>query len=273
MALAVLLAQAVAWTGRAEEERPALLFVVTGQSNAGQQGTASELTAAGRAPVGGAWYYAPQHTGKAAAVALQPYGGTFGVELSFARAVRQATGREVVVAKVYRGGTSIIAWSPEYGTAGWRYDMAQVGHGTTAAYQMYPKVLRTARDAAASYEAQTGRPVELAGLIYIQVERDSKYQYGAVRYRDNLSELIAALRSDWNAPGLPVVVIDSHTNLSGGGPVVHEAVVNVAAAVPGTAWVPVRDLPKKNAAHFSSAGVVTLGERLAAAWLALGGAE
>ena len=259
---------------RAQEDAPpALLFVVTGQSNAGQQGTASQLGPGQRAPVSGAWYYAPQHTGKAAAVALQPYGGVFGVELSFARAVREATGREVLIAKVYRGGTSIIAWDANPGTPQWKYDMAQVGHGTTAAYQMYPKVLRTAVDATASYTAQTGRPVELAGLLYIQVERDSKYMYGATRYEGNLTRLIAALRRDWNAPRLPVVVIDSHTNLSGGGPVVHEAVVNVAAAVPGVAWVPVRDLPKKNAAHFSTPGVLALGERLAASWLELWRAE
>ena len=262
MALAVLLAQAAA-TGRAEEERPALLFVVTGQSNAGQQGTATELGPSQRAPVAGAWYYAPQHTGQVAAVALQPYGGAFGVELSFARAVREATGREVVVAKAYRGGTSIIAWSPEPGTAQWKRDMQAVGHKPVMALAMYPKVIETAAAARAAY----GQPVELAGLLYIQVERDSKYMYGATRYEGNLTRLIAALRRDWNAPGLPVVVIDSHTNLSGGGPVVHEAVVNVAAAVPGVAWVPVRDLPKKNAAHFSTPGVLALGERLAAAWL------
>ena len=255
---------------RAQEDAPpALLFVITGQSNAGQQGTAGELTAAERAPVGGAWYYAPQHTGKAAAVALQPYGGMFGVELSFGRAVRQATGREVLIAKVYRGGTSIIAWSPEYGTAQWRYDMKQVGHGTDASYYMFPKTLKVARDAAAAF----GRPVEFAGLVYVQVERDSKYLYGANRYEGNLTRLIGALRREWGAPGLPVVVIDSHTNLSGGGPVVHEAVVNVAAAVPGVAWVPVRDLPKKNAAHFSTPGVLALGERLAASWLELWRAE
>ena len=252
-----------------EEARPALLFIITGQSNAGQQGTATELTASRRAPVAGAWYYAPQHTRQTKAVALQPYGGTFGVELSFARAVAQATGREVVVAKVFRGGTSIIAWSPAYGTTQWKRDMQAVGHKPSLALAMYPKVLKTAADAAASYRAQTGRPVELAGLAYIQVERDSKFLYGAQRYRGNLTELIGALRLAWGAPDLPVVFIDSHTNLSGGGPIVHDAVLAVSADVPGTAWVEVRDLPKKQATHFSSTGVLMLGERLAEAWLGL----
>lgn len=263
VALAALMGGAAA----AQEEEPALLFIITGQSNAGQQGTASQLAPSRRAPVSGAWYYAPQHTKTAAAVALQPYGGVFGVELSFAQAVREATGRDVVIAKVYRGGTSIIAWDPEPGTAQWKRDMQAVGHRPVMSLAMYPKVLKTAAAAAASYTAQTGRATELAGLVYIQVERDSKYMYGATRYRDNLTELIGALRRDWNAPGLPVVFIDSHTNLATGGPVVHEAVVAVAGSDSAAAWVPVRDLPKKEPAHFSSAGVVTLGERLAAAWL------
>ena len=261
LALAALLL-ALTMAAVSAQEQPALLFVITGQSNAGQQGFAADLDPAARAAVDGAWYYAPQPTGNAAIVPMQPYGSTFGVELSFARAVRQATGSGVVIVKVYRGGTSIIAWSPEYGTAQWKYDMKQVGHGTTSAYYMYPRVLKVTRDAASAL----GRPVELAGLVYIQTERDSKYIYGAQRYEANLTRLIAALRYDWGRPDLPVVFIDSHTNPGTGGPLVHDAVVAVARDVPGASWVEVRDLPKKDAAHFNSAGVWALGERLAAAW-------
>jgi hypothetical protein len=255
----------------ATEEAPALLFVVTGQSNAGQQGEAGQLTAAQRGPVEGAVYYAPQHTRSQGLVALQPYGGAFGVELSFARAVRQATGRDVVIAKVFSGGTSIIAWDAAAPNAAWRQEMARVGN--TGKPAMFPRVLDIQRKAAAAYTAATGRPVELAGVLYIQVERDSKVQYGAVRYEGNLTELIGAWRDEWNAPGLPVVFIDSHSSLSGGGPIVHEAVVNVAGDVAGTAWVAVRDLPKKDSVHFNTAGVWTLGERMAAAWLGMWGGE
>lgn len=94
----------------AETARPALLFIVTGQSNAGNNGRAAELGPAERAAVEGAWFYSPQTTKSRQLVPMGPVRGTFGVELSFARAARAACpGREVVVAKVHSGGTSIIA--------------------------------------------------------------------------------------------------------------------------------------------------------------------
>lgn len=264
-ALVVLALAARGATAQSGDATPALLFIITGQSNAGQQGAAGQLTAAQRGPVEGAWYYAPQHTRSQALLPLQPYGGAFGVELSFARVVRQATGRDVVIAKNYSGGTSIIAWSPSAPNAAWKAELAKVGNAGKPA--MYPRVLDIQRKAAAAYTAATGRPVELAGVLYIQVERDSKVMYGATRYEGNLKELIGAWRDEWHAPRLPVVFIDSHSSLSGGGPIVHEAVVATAADVAGAAWVAVRDLPKKDTVHFSTPGVWTLGERLAAAWL------
>lgn len=245
---------------------PALLFVLTGQSNAGQQGKPGQVPAAAVAPVAGAYYRAPQHTKTQSVVAMQPWRGAFGVELSFARAVRAACPeREVMVAKVHSDGTSIIAWSPDAPNSQWTHDLKQVGNAGKG--PQYPRVL----DAAAQAAARFGRPVELAGLLWVQVERDSKYDYGATRYEENLTELVTALRDDWNAPRLPVVAIDSHTQLAGGGAVVHRAIVNVAEDVPGVGWVQTRDLGTSDGIHFDSAGVVLLGERLAAEWLRLAG--
>lgn len=246
--------------------QPALLFVLTGQSNAGQQGKPAQVPASAVAPVEGAYYRAPQHTKVQGVVAMQPWRSSFGAELSFARAVRAACPeREVVVAKVYNGGTSIIGWSPDAPNAAWQYDLKQVGN--TGISPQYPRVLDAAEQAAERF----GRPVELAGLLWVQVERDSKYDYGAARYEANLRELIAALRNDWNAPSLPFVAIDSHTQLDEGGDVVHQAIVNVAESVPAVGWVETRDLGTSDGIHFDSTGVLTLGERLAAEWLRLAG--
>jgi len=252
--------------GAAAQGEPALLFVITGQSNAGQQGKPGQVAAADAAPVAGAYYRAPQHTKVQTVVAMQPWRGAFGVELSFARAVRAACpGREVVVAKVYSGGTSIIAWAPAAPNSQWQYDLGKVGNAGTS--PQYPRVL----DAAAQAAARGGGPTEIAGLLWVQVERDSRYDYGAGRYEANLRELIIALRDDWNKPGLPVVAIDSHTQLDSGGAVVHQAIVDVAGSVPGVGWAATRDLGTSDGIHFNSAGVVTLGERLAAEWLRLAG--
>ncbi len=262
----VLAALTLSGAAGAGDGQPALLFVLTGQSNAGQQGKPGQIPAADAAPAAGAYYRAPQHTKVQGVVAMQPWRSAFGVELSFARAIRAACpGREVVVAKVYSGGTSIIAWDPDAPNSQWKYDLAQVDNAGKA--PQYPRVL----DAAAQAQARFGRPVELAGLLWVQVERDSKYDYGAARYEANLRELITSLRADWNRPGLPVIAIDSHTQLDSGGAVVHQAIVDVAATMPAVGWAETRDLGTSDGIHFDSAGVVALGQRMAAEWLRLAG--
>lgn len=45
----------------------------------------------------------------------------------------------------------------------------------------------------------------------------------------------------------------------------------MAATTPAVGWVQTRDLGTSDGLHFDSAGVVTLGERLAAEWLQLAG--
>ena len=259
VAILAFLVSGLAARAESEPELPALLFVITGQSNAGQKGDAAQL-AGPTAP--GTFYYAPQHTGVRAWLPMQPYRGHFGVEQSFARAVAEATGRTVLIAKTYLGGTSIIAWQPDAPTAQWRRDMAAVGNATKPA--MYPRVRTLVAEATAAWNG----PVALVGIIYVQTERDSRYKYGAARYEDNLRRLINAWRADYG-DDLPVVVMDSHTHMSNGGPVVHDAIFRVVKTTPGVQVVPTRDLPKQDAAHFSSAGLDELGRRFAAAWLSL----
>ncbi len=259
---ALLLALAAPLTARADDppELPPLLFIITGQSNAGQNGRAATLTAP---DVPGAYYYAPQHTRARAWLPMRPYGGAFGVELSFARAVQEATGRTVLVVKLYSGGTSIIAWQPDAPNAQWKRDMATVGNGTKPA--MYPRL----RALVAEAQAAWGGPVEVAGVVWVQNERDSRMGYGAARYEANLRALIAALRADYGE-GLPFVAMDTHTRLAYDA-TVHEAIMRVAESTPGVQVVPTRDLPvmADSRVHFDSAGLTLLGQRYAAAWEAL----
>ena len=237
-----------------EPELPALLFILTGQSNAGPKGSGGEA-------VPGAWLYAPQYSGRAWRQ-MAPVNGRYSVALPFARAVHEATGRTVLVAQVYSGGTSIVAWQPDAPNTPWRQAMSAVGN--TGKPAMYSRVRSLVAEASAAW----GGPVELSGVLYVQVERDSKVAYGAMRYEANLRRLIAAWRADYGA-GLPVMFIDAHTNMTGGGPVVAAAVRAVAADTPATALIPVRDLPKQDWAHFTSTGVDELGRRFAAAWLGM----
>lgn len=262
--VAILLLAVTAVVGQAQQ--PALLFVVTGQSNAGQRGKATQVAASISSAVPGAWYHAPQHTKTQYVVQMKPYSGLFGAELPFAHAIRDACpGRTILVVKRYSGGTSIIAWSPTAPNTQWKMDMSKVGNSGKA--PQYPLVTKAVEQAIAKYNG----PVEVAGVLWLQVERDSKYDYGAARYEQNLSTLIGALRAEYDEPDLPFVAMDSHTQLGSGGAVVHDAIVSVARDVPNVSWVATRDLPTSDGIHFDSHGLVTLGTRLADEWLSLNG--
>ena len=239
MALAVLLAQAVAWTGRAEEERPALLFVVTGQSNAGQLGRGGQA-------VDGAWYYAPQLSARV--LPMGPVAGTFGVELSFARAVRAACpGREVLMVKRWRNATGIEAWDPPAGKM-WRLTAAAVERGRTL----------------------LGRPARVAGVLWVQNEYDTRTAGRGAAYEGRLRELVGAWRASWGE-GLPVVMMGVHT-AGGGAAGVARALDAVAGEMGPAAVVRADDLPvKEDGVHFDNAGLELLGERMAAEWLRLNG--
>lgn len=237
MALAVLLAQAVAWTGRAEEERPALLFVVTGQSNAGQLGRGGEA-------VDGAWYYAPQLSARV--LPMGPVAGTFGVELSFARAVRAACpGREVLMVKRWRNATGIEAWDPPAGKM-WRLTAAAVARGREL----------------------LGRPARVAGVLWVQGEYDTRTAGRGALYEGRLRELVGAWRAAWGPA--PVVMMGVHTAGSGAAGV--GAALDALAAEGGAAVVRADDLPvREDGVHFDEAGLGLLGERMAAEWLRLNG--
>lgn len=264
--LAVLIALflVLVTAGLALASDPVKVIIITGQSNAGQRGEDKYLPAAARsAQVPNALYYAPQHSGTSI-VPMRPYKGLFGVELPLADSLSRACPEsEFLYVKRYSGGTSIIAWDPNAPQrAGWRTDMSAVDNSTKPA--MYPLVRKTLADAT----AKLGRPVQVVGIVYVQIERDSKYGYGAIRYRDNLTNLIAAWRSLYGP--VPVVFIGAHTNIRSYGPVAQAAAEAVASTVPGTALMQVDDLPKVDLAHFRGDGLLTLGGRMAEALVANG---
>ncbi len=273
------------------------IFLITGESNAGSNGNGELLPAAMKQPVANAWLYSPQTFGNKQLRVVEPFryvktkfGITrtgYGLELPIAYALRQSCpDMKMIFVRQYSGGTSLIGWSPDYGTAQWKADMAGVGHASKP--PVYPKLLNVmngARTAMAAVPALSGQPTEVAGAFYVVTERDSKYNYGATRYEAYLRRIIAGMRASWAAPNMDVVFVDSHTSLAGYAATVRQAATNVAAvqpsgfndaggavAVPGTGLVAVRDLPKyKDNVHFNSEGLNELGRRFAEQWLALNG--
>lgn len=234
--LSALLMTGVA-AARAQEDAPALLFVVTGQSNAGQLGRGGES-------VPGAWYYAPQLAARV--LPLGPVDGTFGVELSFARAVREACpGREVLIVKRWRNATGIEAWQPP-GEKMWKLTAAAVERG----------------------RALFGRPVEAAGVLWVQNEYDTRTAARGLAYEGRLRELVGAWRSAWGP--VPVMMMGVHTQ--GGGAASVAKALEVVAAEGGAAVVRADDLTlREDGVHFDNAGLDELGRRMAAEWLRLNG--
>lgn len=230
----VLLLMGVAPAGANEEGR-VLLFVVTGQSNGGMLGHGGEA-------IEGAWLYAPQVSGRV--LPLAPVWGRHGIELSFAATIQEACpGRTVIMVKRWRNATGIEAWSP-------RARMAQ-------------KVLT------AVAEAQRGiGPATIAGVLWVQNERDTRTWERGEAYEGRLREVVGLWRREWGM--VPVVMMGVHTDGAGTAGVAR-GLAAVAAEMGPAGIVPANDLPVRDGVHFDEAGLAQLGERMAGEWLRLSG--
>jgi hypothetical protein len=167
----------------------------------------------------------------------------FGPELSFVTSLAAANpSQHLALIKVTQGGTDLNAdWKPSNG-------------------YMYICLTNTAR-AALEALASEGATCTLRGMIWHQGENDSTGS-AATNYEANLTELISSLRRDLGVANLPVVVGELATNKSA---VVRQAQFNVAQNLPYVGFASADALQTIDSTHFDSAGVVTLGQRFAAA--------
>jgi hypothetical protein len=284
-------------SGAARADEPAVhLFLVTGQSNTAPNGNGQLLPPAMR-HVDNAWYAKRRSASLYILSPMEPFRApkpkfgitntAYTVEHTIAYNLHLACpDMRMVFVRVASGGTSLVAWDPHPNTPEWKQAMAAVGNaGKKAVYPQVVAAVNATRAAVSVRQELGGRPVEMAGVFYIQTERDSKMLAGAQQYEWRLRDLIAAFRHEWAEPGLPVVFMDSHTALNASAALVRQAAANVAelqpadisdergaTAVPGTAMVATRDLPKYNdGVHFNSEGINRFGARLAERWLELNG--
>ena len=97
----------------------------------------------------------------------------------------------------------------------------------------------------------------------------------AARYEENLVRLIDRMRADFGTAGTPFVIgrIPRIANAP------HRETVRAAhgklgTTLPGVTWVDSDDLPcDTDGVHLLAPGIITLGERMAAAWLTLAGSR
>jgi len=133
------------------------------------------------------------------------YSERFGVELTFARRLRELEpNARIAIVKYSRGGTSLDSaaaggsgsWDPDYG-------------GRTGVNQ-YDHFLATVRNAMAADDIDGDGVADVlvpAGIVWMQGESDAVYTAEiARRYHDNLKQLIDLLRAAFRIDDLPVVI-------------------------------------------------------------------
>lgn len=116
------------------------------------------------------------------------------------------------------------------------------------------------------------RIVRFAGLIWVQGEADSSGLAGATGYAERFRELISLFRQVTAHPELPAVIArvaptgDSYQYVT----TLHEQMRELAATDPFISTVTCVDIPlKDDEVHFTAEGQISLGGRLADAFLAM----
>lgn len=262
----------------------AKLFVLAGQSNMAGRAPAVELPGSFRQPparvlldyvcsFGASDLLKPEDYPKDAGppephhsdgwVPLQPApkhvstpGEHFGPEIGFGHALAAAWPQQpITIVKHGRGSTSLaVDWAP----------------GATSGRQLYRAMLTQVSRAVASLKAK-GITVELGALIWCQGEADTTRSEWADAYEGNLAAFFAAVRRDLSAPELPIVFSltgDGRQNpkMSFAAPV-RRAQEAVAARDARTRLVQADDLALLDHVHYNAASQLTLGQRLADAYL------
>ncbi len=282
LSVAVGLLVAVAAVGQADQPT-VRVFILSGQSNAGGNGNGDQLTPAQRQTDPeviisygrGDWQtLAPRKLRKP----KSKFGinnSIFGVELSFARAIKRAYPDDIIaICKVgIRGGTSIVAWEKHTDRPGWLEDLEKLGNADRAPLNLYATVIRDTRKGIETLRQRDDvGSVLLSGMLWCQTERDAGSVEFSKAYRQNLTNLINHVRADLDSPELPFLFFDQHVERKPGREHMKASLRAVDEQVPFTALVPNNDLPTYEGVHFDTQGIWELGERFARAFLAMPGA-
>lgn len=239
------------------------VYLLAGQSNMDGRGKTAELDAALKEPLPDVpiWYRQPL----ADSAGFQPLapgfsippnhkgglpGPTFGIELSFARALlaKEPTQR-IAFIKGSRGGTTIEQWGP-----------GQAGKPETQG-ECYRLYVDTIAKAMAALKAQGHAPT-IRALLWHQGESNSKDS--AEVYLPKLVTFITRLREDVGDRDLPVLVGEVIDNGQRDG--VRAAQKAITGAVKHTVFVTCDGLTSSDkGTHFDTRSVLALGQRFAAA--------
>ena len=213
------------------------------------------------------------------------YSDRFGVELSFARTLRELEpGANIAIIKYSRGGTSIDCgaadrfgcWDPDYPDP------------TSTGVNQYDHFLATVRNAMTVADIDgDGQPDTLVprGIIWMQGESDAAHgEEIARRYEANLERLMDLVRAALWVDDLPVVIgrisdsgrdeEEKDGKVWNDGEIVRQAQASYVAEDPCSALVTSTDAyGYSDPWHYDSAGYLDLGKQFAIAVHGLGEAD
>ena len=179
--------------------------------------------------------------------------GTFGPELSFGRALARAGSPPFAIAKFTHSGAQLVDCTPAGSDATTR--------------NLYPAWLAFVRESIAALE-QKGHTVRLAGIVYHLAENDMAWRPYRQQAAARLGAWIAASRRDLGLPQLDWFV-SQQTPPNADDLAEVDVVAAVRAMAAGDEHFEHVDAaqppPQQEALVFDTAGVVWLGEQLAAA--------
>jgi len=244
-------------TARPAASSPLPVMVLAGQSNMiGLMTNVNDLPAGERVTQSGVLFYGPTENGSTWDWLTPPTvtNNRFGPEISMGQHLVISGTYDLVAQVKYAvsGSNLALDWNPA-GPSPWLYPLM------LARVQTSLDALRT---------AYPGRHVFVAGFFWMQGEADGLDAGMAAAYAVNLARFIAHVRADFHSPWLPVFVgrIRLTTPYAA---TVRQAEAEVAATVPDVELVDTDGLPMaSDNLHYTSAGVVTLGNDFAERFIA-----
>lgn len=215
---------------------PLPVYLMLGQSNmVGAGSVAGELPADLARPQGDTLVYVHGDWVPVSPDAYRPYSTLFGPEISFGL----ARGEQIGIVKVAKGGTTLEEhWKP--------------------GGKLYSAALDTIAGASVS------RPIRIKGIVWMQGESDAREAAAADAYRANFAATMNGLREIVGE--VPIVACRVNPPADAFPYVEEVRAAQMGMRLRSYTWLDCDDLPKvADGLHYSTAGLVTLGERFSKA--------
>jgi len=183
----------------------------------------------------------------------------FGPEIQFAHLVSKAhPDKKICLIKFSVGGTSMFDWSPE-----WSEQKAAITK-KQALGSLYKKLQKFVGDV-------KPKDKPLAGILWMQGEKDANNPEAGKVYAENLKLLIEGMRKDFDSPNAPFILGVTNPPNYPAAEEVRSAQMDAPNKHPNVKIVSSDGLTKlSDKLHYDTQGQIELGKRFAEAYLSFG---